>query len=93
MSRDEANELIDTGTLTFGELKARIADSRIDGVSRVNRSLTKWQALEILRKGITARPDAARVDPRSRRDVLIARNVLRECDASGLRAESPEPRG
>lgn len=85
MTKQEAHRRIDSGTLTWGELKTmlRVEMGGPDRVSTVNPGMTHEQALMILSACIDARPDEEIVaGPRSRmsrRDRLAATNILREC--------------
>ena len=75
------------GTLppqTFGDLKRLLAKSpRGEWTSRVNPSLTHNQALDILATGLETHSNDQRLDS-TRRGVLYARNVQRECAVPGL---------
>lgn len=85
MTRKQAHQRIDSGTLTWGELKTmlRCAMGGPDRISTVNKGMTHEHALTILSAGIDARPDDDIVaGPKSLmpgRDRLSATNVLREC--------------
>lgn len=64
---------------TYGDLKRLLARApEGDWPSRVNPSLTRSQALKILRDGLATHPDDQRLDA-TRRGFLYSRNVLREC--------------
>ena len=85
MTRDEADELIDAGTLTWGTVKTmlRCEMGAPPRKSVVNRAMTHEQAVDILAAGIDARDDDEIVcGPKCstpRRDRLMVRNALREC--------------
>lgn len=64
---------------TYGEVKRLLAQTpRGDWPSRVNPSLTRSQALDILSKAINTRPDDMRIEDDVRGERMV-RNVLREC--------------
>lgn len=66
--------------LTYGELKRRLRLNKrqagAGGMSIVNPTLTKEQALNILAKAIDGHQDD---DPVTAHDHLIARHINREC--------------
>lgn len=66
--------------ITYGELKRRLRmhqrQGGAGGMSIMNPSLTKDQALDILTKAIADRTDSDQVTPR---DALIVRHVNKEC--------------
>jgi hypothetical protein len=85
MTRQEAEELIDARTLTWGAVKTMLrcemgAPSR---KSVVNRAMTHEQVVDILAASVDARDDSEIVcGPKCARpqmDRLLARNCLREC--------------
>lgn len=59
-------------TITAGTARRLLGGMPLDGDSRVNKSLTKAQAIDILRKGIESVADDAPIR------VGVAKNVLRE---------------
>jgi hypothetical protein len=79
MSRVTENSHAAAAPRTFGDLKQLIAsEPRGDWPSRVNPCLTHTQALEVLEKGLATHADNQLLDD-TRRGLLYARNVLREC--------------
>lgn len=85
MTRSEADELINAGTLTWGAVKTmlRCEMGAPPRRSVVNRAMTHEQAVDILAAGIDSRDDNEIVcGSKCRtplRDRLMARNALREC--------------
>jgi hypothetical protein len=87
MGRREAKRIVLDGGVTWAGLRHAIALSRRTGMSRLNPSLSKAQALDVLWKAVETRDGAECVKPYAfvygRRcvsgDALIAINVLREC--------------
>jgi hypothetical protein len=67
--------------MTYGDLKTLVRRSRrhggAGGMSIVNPSFTKDQALDIFEKALRPYPDEAVVD--SSRSFLLSRNIMREC--------------
>jgi len=85
MTKTKAHERIDSGTLTWGELKTllRCEMGAPESRSVVNPGMTHEHAVTILAAGIDDMDDSAIVaGPKSfrpSRDRLIATNILREC--------------
>ena len=68
---------------TYGDLKRILAGTpRGDWPSRVNSSLTRSQALDILTAAIRMQPDERAIENTIKSD-LITRNILRECRSRG----------
>lgn len=85
MKRQDADRLIEGGTLTWGYLKTLLR-SEMGAPWRpavVNKGMSHEQAVDILAAAIDRREDGGIVaGPRSEtpnQDTLIARNILREC--------------
>lgn len=87
MNRNEADELIDAGTLTWGAVKTmlRCEMGAPPRKSVVNRGMTHEQAVDILAAAVDGREDNEIVcGPKCARptmDRLLARNCLRECQS------------
>jgi hypothetical protein len=85
MTKAEAHRRIDSGTLTWGELKTMLRGEMGAPARRsvVNAGMTHEHAVTVLAAGIDSRPDDDIVaGPNSRKpnlDRLAATNVLREC--------------
>lgn len=63
---------------TYGDLKRVLAATpRGDWPSRVNPSLTRSQALDILTRAIDMHPDDQAITTRD--NGLMTRNIMREC--------------
>lgn len=82
MTKRAAHQLIAHGGLTFGHLRHAIRHADRNGPSALNVSCTKAQALDIFTAAIARWPDPWVIDPRNRKEYLIASNVLRECGAA-----------
>jgi hypothetical protein len=87
MTKTQAHERIDAGTLTWGYLKTllRCEMGAPAHKSVVNAGMSHEQAVEILARAIDGRPDEEIVGSvwgMESRDRMIATNVLRECAAS-----------
>lgn len=67
--------------MTYGDLRRKLARARrhggAGGMSILNPTLTKDQALDILTKAIADHPDDREVTARD--GGLLQRNILREC--------------
>lgn len=81
---------LEAGTLVYGDLKLAVSkahvaatmEDRLDDVSRVNRSITHGQALQILLNAVAGHDDGepvGKVAPN--REGLMVRNIARECRA------------
>lgn len=92
MDKRAARKLAESETLSIGDLRKMITARRgALGMSRVNKSLTVEQAVDIFEGSIAGRDDAEvpkawKLDPYSRhgamkhtRDVLLITNILWEC--------------
>lgn len=91
MNRRAAKEAANSFQGTIGELRAMIAASSRAGISTINPSLTKAQAVDIFAAALEGRADDERPamfrpDPYSRRghmrasrDHLLVHNIHREC--------------
>lgn len=82
MTRSAARRIAESGRVTYGDLRRAITAGMVGqgGQSRVNPSLTKAQAADILLRGIARRADAELVD-HNRGNVLTAVNIIREFPA------------
>ena len=90
MNKRKAKELVESETLTFGQLRGAIESARgRGGKSRVNSAVSLERVLEIYATAIASRHDNERVRafrpdpytdrPRRTRDFVIAQNIVRDC--------------
>ena len=91
MNKSKAIKVAESETLSISDLRKMLDARCVDGMSKVNPSLTAEQAINILARALHGRdsaeiPKAWHPDPYSRsgtmkhtKDVLIVANILREC--------------
>ena len=86
MNKHEIRNAALDGKVTLGHLRRALANTTHTSWerSKVNKGLTKEQALDILRRAVDADSRDNNTVMNNRRDVLVATNVLRECGIVSL---------
>lgn len=90
MGKHAASAIVESSTLTFGDLKSAIRKAReVNGFSVVNPQFTLEQACDIYERAIKDRPDDEVIRPFRRdiyrdrdvrtKDSMIAQNIVRDC--------------
>ena len=84
MGKNKANQKINTGELTIGELNKILADyPRDDKPAKLNSGMTRKYLAKCFDAGLKGQEEDVKISPRgigySPGLVLLARNILREC--------------
>ena len=84
MGKNKARKMVFSKAWGKPELLDMLAKADRDGMSNINKAITKAKALEVITAAIESYPDGAEISPdrytkRGRSDVIAISHVFQEC--------------